>query len=196
MPVTHPWWIKNVNFYNRTTHQPVVSSAYSRNSWPYKNIVISCFLQIVECSPGCWGSGAHGGVGGGVSEGVRLVCEENGLDGRLHRERLSLSVLAAATVFSGCWGFWSSQRSPRGPSSSPRCLPSWSAVEPNNRRISVTTTQRLNVPPPQCLKWKHNHQLLWNAGICSPAARCCPWSRSLPSADKWCTSCPCRGKGW
>lgn len=62
-------------------------------------------------------------------------------------------------VFTGCWGFWSSQRSLQGPSSSPRCLPSWSAVEPNNRRISVTTRQRLNVPPPRHFKWKYIYLL-------------------------------------
>lgn len=37
-------------------------------------------------------------VGGCCQREVRLVCEEEGLDGRLHSERPSLSVLAAATA--------------------------------------------------------------------------------------------------
>lgn len=28
------------------------------------------------------------------------------------------------------------------------------------------------------------------------AARCSPWSQSPLLAGKWCTSCPCRGRGW
>lgn len=160
--VRHPRWIKNVNFYNRT-NQPVVSSAYSRNSWPYKNIVISCFRQFFECSPGCWVSGAHGGGGGGVSEGGSgLSVKRTGwTEGSTVKGCPSQCWLQPPrAVFSGCWGFWSSQRSPRGPSSSPRCLPSWSAVGRKNRSISVTTTQRLNVPPPECLKWKQPSALV------------------------------------
>lgn len=58
------------------------------------------FLQFLECSPGAEVFGKMWWWWG-VTEGVRLVCEEDGLDGRLHSERLSLSVLAAVTA--GCF---------------------------------------------------------------------------------------------
>lgn len=110
-----------------------MSSTYSRNSWPYKNIVISFFSTVLEVFAGCWGLRRRGGgmVGPGVS--VRGRAERGWTeDGKPHSDRLSLSVPVLQwqrAVLSGCWGFWSSQRLPPGPSLSPRCSPSWLAVE-------------------------------------------------------------------
>lgn len=58
------------------------------------------FLEFLKCWQGAEGSGKHGEgwLAVGARGGVRLVCEEDGLDGRLHSERPSLSVLAAATA--------------------------------------------------------------------------------------------------
>lgn len=35
-----------------------------------------------------------------------------------------------------------------------------------------------------------------HVSVSLPAARCSPWSQSPLLAGTWCTSCPCRGRGW
>lgn len=135
-----------------------MSSAYSRNSWPYKKYSDFIFLEFLECWQGAEGSGKHGErwleVGPRGRSGLS-VKRRGWTEGSTVKGRLSLCWLQRQrAVFSGCWGFWSSQRSLQGPSSSPRCLPSWPAVEQNHRRISVSTAQRAKVPPQKC--WKYH----------------------------------------
>lgn len=75
-----------------------MSSTYSRNSWPYKNIVISFFQQFLECSQGAEVEDERRGmVGHCVS--TRGRADQGWIEeGKPHSDRLSLSVPAATTV--------------------------------------------------------------------------------------------------
>lgn len=133
-----------------------MSSTYSRNSWPYKNIVISFsfFSTVLGVFAGCWGWGKEEGCGGwGSVVGPGVSVKGTGLmEGGWRKGsptvtdcRSQCRLQWQRAVLSGCWGFWSSQRLLPGPSSSPRCSPSWLAVGHRDRRTSITTTKTQTV---------------------------------------------------